>query len=202
MTRGISINDLPPEVRACAVDQCERPLHGRGLCAMHLQRLRRRGGVPPRPSLEERIWSKIDTSGGPVACWPWLDHRCIEGYGKFWVDRSQTSAMAHRVAYELVLGPIPVGMTIDHRCHTEALRAGLCPGGRSCLHRRCCNPDHLDPVTHADNVLRGAGPPSLNARKTHCIRGHPLSGANVIVRFDGKGRGCRACEAGRRRRSA
>jgi hypothetical protein len=66
--------------------------------------------------------------------------------------------LAHRAAYELHVGPIPAGLTLDHLCRKPW----------------CCNPDHLDPVTMTVNVLRNDSPPSRNARKTHCPNGHPL----------------------------
>jgi hypothetical protein len=58
---------------------------------------------------------------------------------------------AHRYAFELVHGPVPAGHTLDHRCHTDDL---ACAGGRRCRHRRCVRPDHLEPVTGADNLRR------------------------------------------------
>jgi hypothetical protein len=97
---------------------------------------------------------------------------------------------AHRVAYELAVGPIPAGLHLDHLCHTAD---ASCPGGVACLHRRCVNPYHLEPVTSAENTLRGG-----NARKTHCANRHEFTEANT--RTDGRQRHCRACERERSRR--
>jgi hypothetical protein len=75
-------------------------------------------------------------------------------------------AEKHRISYEIFVGKIPEGMVIDHLCRTPA----------------CVNPKHLEPVTIAENTFRGTGMCARNHHKTHCKRGHSLSGENVIVR--------------------
>lgn len=94
------------------------------------------------------------------------------------------SILAHRFAYELAHGSIPEGMTIDHKCRV----------------RHCVRPSHLEPVTGKVNILRGESPSAKNARKTHCIRGHPLFGDNLIIRSDNDGRRCRTCQRASERR--
>lgn len=84
--------------------------------------------------------------------------------------------LVHRKVYELLVGPIPDGMTIDHLCRN----------------RKCCNPDHLEVVTMRENVLRGTGPTAEKYRQTHCIRGHLLSGDNLYITPQGR-RECREC---------
>ena len=103
-----------------------------------------------------------------------------KGYGRFWIGDKHIPA--HRAAYEIVIGPIPTGLTLDHLCRT----------------RPCIWPFHMEPVTSRVNTLRGAGLPAVNAIKTHCKRGHLFDEENTR-RFpmpSGRfGRGCRACQA-------
>ena len=89
-------------------------------------------------------------------------------------------AMAHRVAYEALIGPIPKGLCLDHLCRV----------------RYCVNPAHLEPVTVRENVLRGISPPAVNARKRLCKNGHALSGRNLYLktRYGWPGRECRTCK--------
>lgn len=128
---------------------------------------------------DERFWSKVDRRG-PDECWPWTGALSPKGYGKFRGADGRTK-QAHRVAYELAVGPIPAGMTIDH------VRS------RGCIHRHCVNPAHLEPVTMGVNVLRGEGPSAQHARATHCPQGHAYSGKNLYVRPSNGGRECRTC---------
>ncbi len=59
---------------------------------------------------------------------------------------------AHCAFYEHHVGLVPRGMTLDHLCHTHT---PSCPGGTDCPHRRCCNPEHMEPVSRGDNARRG-----------------------------------------------
>ena len=95
----------------------------------------------------------------------------------------------HRFVYRALVEPIPDGKEIDHRCHNVD---PSCPSDASCLHRRCVNPDHLEAVTHRENMDRS--PNSLAAKnrlKTHCPHGHPYDKDNT--RMTAHGRACRAC---------
>jgi len=99
-----------------------------------------------------------------------------------WIDqdgyiRTSYGRAVHRIAWERANGPIPGGLQIDHLCRN----------------RWCANVDHMELVTIRENVLRGMGISAMNARKTHCLRGHPLSGENLKMTPDGR-RQCRACE--------
>lgn len=119
-------------------------------------------------------------------CWLWPGAKNGVGYGV--VGRGGKhggNAYVHRVTYEHFVGPIPKGMVLDHLCRV----------------RRCCNPRHLEPVTHRINLLRGFGPSAINADKTHCPQQHEYDSANTYFYPDG-GRRCRACarEDQRRRR--
>lgn len=181
--------------RTCSVEGCDRRHYGRGWCNTHYQRwyfhgdplktLRIRGDLP------ERLTDKftIEQSG----CWQWKKPG-DDGYGLVrWAGRKQP---AHRVMYELAVGPVPEGAELDHTCHsTDA----SCLGG-PCLHRSCVNPEHLEPVTPLVNVERSMRN-NCQARKTHCPRGHAYSAANTYVSPQGD-RMCRTCrQAADRRRS-
>lgn len=136
--------------------------------------------------IAEVFWSRV-RRGSPDECWHWVGTK-VRGYGYFYVG-DRYVAQAHRWSYEQARGPIADGLQIDHLCHTRTL---ACAGGKSCAHRGCVNPDHLEPVSLAENVLRGRGASATNARKTECKRGHALSGENL---YAWKGhRVCRACQ--------
>lgn len=125
----------------------------------------------------QMFWSRVDKTDG---CWLWNGTVRGDGYGIFCRDRK--AILVHRHAYELVQGPIPEGLTLDHLCRV----------------RNCVNPDHLDPCPAGTNVLRGYGPPARNARKSSCKRGHLFTKENTYT-FGGS-RSCRACQAMRARR--
>lgn len=101
--------------------------------------------------------------------------------------------LAHRYAYELLVGPISEALTIDHTCHNGS----GCEGGRLCIHRRCVNPADFEVVTLAVNVLRGESPPARNKRKTTCPRGHPYDAVNTYVNPGSGWRLCRTCQRDR-----
>jgi len=147
----------------------------------------------PRPSAEDRFWAKVaKTDDG---CWTWTGANARGGYGSY-KTRARTFR-AHRYAYEAVRGPIPAGLYLDHLCHNAD---PTCPGGDTCKHRRCVNPDHLEPVTPHENVLRGLATAALNAAKTHCPQGHEYTPENTyrIKPSPNKHHGARSCRACRR----
>lgn len=113
----------------------------------------------------------------------WLGYRKPNGYGEMGIGRKVF--LAHRVAYELFVGPIPDGMTLDHKCRERA----------------CVNPDHLEPVTNRENILRGISPSAQNAHATHCTQGHPFDDENTYSytwdRTGQKARICKACNLAR-----
>ncbi|MGN7160856.1 HNH endonuclease signature motif containing protein [Sphingomonas sp. SAFR-052] len=108
-------------------------------------------------------------------CWVWTGGISRQGYGR--VKVRGRDYKAHRFSWETFKGPIPDNLTIDHLCKNKA----------------CVNPDHLEPVTSRENILRSDGASAVNARKTHCNAGHPFSGDNLYML-----RGNRICrECGR-----
>lgn len=115
----------------------------------------------------EQFWN-----GAP--CWLWTAHKIEKGYGIFHFERRDMPA--HRFSYEYHIGKIPEGLTIDHLCRV----------------RNCVNPAHMEPVTNRVNGLRGFSVSALNARKTHCPRGHELAGNNLKVNHLGR-RFCAIC---------
>ena len=127
-------------------------------------------------------------------CWLWVGHRNRTGYGQFHSQRR--TVQAHRLAYETLVGPIPIGLQSDHLCHGADANCG---GGDGCLHRACVNPSHLEPVTGRENVLRGNTIIARCAAATACPSGHPYDASNTYITPLGK-RDCRVCrqEAGQR----
>lgn len=140
-----------------------------------------------------RFWSRVDRRG-PDDCWPWTGPVAPQGYGVTYAGGKRQGA--HRVAYQLNVGPIPPGLCIDHLCHNADPLCGL---DNDCPHRRCCNPAHLEATTSQMNSLRGNTMAARNAAKTHCPYGHPYDDANTRVAPD-RGRRCRICDCDRKRR--
>lgn len=130
--------------------------------------------------LTNRFWDKVDKNG-PNGCWVWTACVGKDGYGRFGYDGN--TQLAHRLAYQAIIGEIPSDLQCDHICRNRA----------------CTNPDHIELVTAKVNTLRGVGISAVNARKTHCKRGHPLSGDNLYVMPRGK-RQCRECHRIKSRR--
>lgn len=162
-------------------------------------------GNRPVPAIE-RILRRLAIPDDPAACWLWPGSLNTEGYGQIQTgsrsDGTRRPDRVHRVIYEALVGTIPEGLEIDHRCHNDAVVRSECSGGATCPHRRCCNPRHLETVTRQANILRGLVP-ITNGRwqraKTRCPAGHPYDEANTRI-WHGK-RSCRACKiTGDRRR--
>ncbi len=135
--------------------------------------------MKPTPILD-RLMSHIEINPN-TGCWEWTAST-NKGYGQ--ININQKMVQVHRLMYELKRGPIPPGLDLDHLCRVA----------------RCANPEHLEPVTHRENLLRGIGWSGVNSRKTHCKNGHPLSDDNVIWRNGRHGRECRICRLESKRR--
>lgn len=121
-----------------------------------------------------------------TGCWHATKRVGVDGYAR--VYRRGHYVMSHRAAYELFVGPIADGLTVDHLCHNDD---ESCLGGTSCMHRRCVNHAHLGLATMRENTLRGKTLAAANAAKTHCPRGHAYAEGTRV---------CRICERARCRR--
>lgn len=177
----------------CSILDCGRPVKSRGLCSMHYQRARINYQPPTQheiwQSLLRRFWEQVNKNGpipsnrpelGP--CWIWRGKPHAGGYGR--IASQHHTYPAHRLSYEIAKGPMPDDLVPDHLCCNPI----------------CVNPDHLEAVTEAVNILRGTSPWGLNSRKTHCPRGHAYDEHNTRM-YDGR-RFCRACEHERGQRRA
>lgn len=124
-----------------------------------------------------RVLVDVDTG-----CWLWTGAANLYSYGVIGNgDRSDLVTLVHRAAYEDLVGPIPEGLDLDHLCRN----------------RICCNPDHLEPVTRAENVARGDHAKCWADELETCKRGHPWVPENT--RYSAKQRHCRTCERARKR---
>jgi hypothetical protein len=150
--RALRSGSLPPErarlphgqTRPCAIADCGRPAHARGLCGAHYLRVWQhadaRSAAPvavrerDRRPLPVRFWSRVDTTGGLSACWPWTRARNGAGYGL--ISQQHRNVSAHRLSWELAHGPIPAGLFVCHTCDNPP----------------CCNPMHLWLGTSSDNL--------------------------------------------------
>lgn len=164
----------------------------RGMCDKHYMRWWKYGDPLARKMLfgsaEERFWHYVNKRG-PDECWPWGGTIRENGYGQIWADGKTTAP--HIVAYRLAGKIVPDGLELDHLCHDPA----ICTPGKTCPHRRCCNPDHLEAVPRIVNTLRSGAPSAVNARKDACSRGHLFDDANTgwSVNRDRPRRYCRTC---------
>ncbi len=165
--------------RVCSIETCSKPAASRGWCWTHYLRWRKYG---------DPMFTKYRNDMTPLerwhdsyemmasGCWEWRRGRDTAGYGRF-ADETRVGRAAHRWGYERLVGPIPEGLDLDHLCRN----------------RPCVNPEHLEPVTRQENLLRGNTLSARNAAKTRCPNGHPYSGENLYVSPSG-GRRCRTCD--------
>lgn len=129
--------------------------------------------MAPRASISERLAAGSAIAAG-TGCIDWTRSIRRDGYGRIFVGGA--ARLAHKIAYEVEHGPVRPGLHLDHLCRNP----------------KCINPDHLEPVSPRENIIRGVGPTAINAAKTHCKHGHEFSPSNTYV--NGKGnRSCRAC---------
>jgi hypothetical protein len=130
------------------------------------------------PEVADKLIARSVVDG---SCRRWTGAHNSRGYGLVCFDGG--SHLVHRVAYELWVGPIPDGLTIDH------VRE------RGCVHKDCFEPAHLEAVTNAQNTRRS------RERITHCPQGHQYTPENTITKRvgDGQRRSCRVCANAARR---
>ena len=164
-------------MQTCTVADCTADIFvkSRGLCRKHYHRWWRTGN-PLQAHYDrasgtpiERWWAKVEKGDG---CWPWRASLDSHGYGQFDVttDDKHKNHRAHRWGYQQLVRVLAADETLDHLCRNHA----------------CVRPDHLEPVSNAENVRRGeAG--KRNADKTHCPKGHEYDGVDKSGRF------CVAC---------
>lgn len=140
--------------------------------------------------VKDRFWDKVEKLG-PDECWPWKAAKDPRGYGRIGGDRRRSSGkraveLAHRIAYQLEIGDVPLGLFVCHRCDNPT----------------CCNPAHLFLGTCKDNnqdMYAKGRDANQHSGRTHCQRGHAFDAFNTYI--DSRGhRVCKACAAAHHRR--
>ena len=123
----------------------------------------------------ERFWDFVFYEPN-CGCWLYAGDDNGHGYGLFNLHGHRV--YAHRFAYEQLVGPVPSGLEIDHKCAV-----------------RCCvNPEHLEAVTGAENVRRAAARGAYDRPlPDRCIRGHPFDSENTRIAYGKNGRPRRVC---------
>jgi hypothetical protein len=170
---------------SCYIEGCTDPVFvkSRGWCKKHYTRWHRTGD--PLDAKYDRVngtpeqrWLAKANVGKRFECWIWTGGLDKKGYGQFdtTTDGEHRNHRAHLWGFEHFVRPLEPGEELDHLCRVHA----------------CVNyEEHLDPVTHAENVARGESG-VRNASKTHCPRGHPYDEENTRITKRGS-RECREC---------
>ena len=160
----------------CYEQGCFKPVIAQYRCSRHYSHYRYHGGR----TLDhlDRMFTRILVNEN--GCWVWQGHKDKHGYGRTNIGNGKIRN-THVLFYEMLLGNIPKGLELDHLC----------------MNQSCVNPDHLEPVTHAENLKRWGE----SLRITHCLEGHEYDSQNTYTNKLGR-RICRKCsnEAGKRYR--
>jgi len=151
--------------------------NAQGYARITLRRDGHKSSVSVHRLVAEALWfyAHVDKTND---CWLWTGSKYPNGYGRF--NSGYEVHLAHRWSYEHSLGEVPDGAVLDHLCRV----------------RHCVRPDHLEPVTQQENLLRGEGVAAKNAAKSTCPNGHPYDSKR------GHARACSICDAERRKSDA
>ena len=106
-------------------------------------------------SVRPWLWKKQIVINEQTGCWDWVGTKCPDGYGK--VNFYGTDVSAHQLLWRLFCGSVEAGKEIHHKCHNRA----------------CCNPAHLEPVTHSENVARSVARRIAKGERTKHYRKRP-----------------------------
>lgn len=163
----------------CSVLDCSKPVKSRNLCSMHYERQRLHGDT----SRSRRKYSHHDpielfashVEFSPTGCWNWTASTNEQGYGQFTLNGVKIGA--HRAGWILLVGELEPWQQIDHLCRNH----------------HCVSPDHLEPVTCRENLLRGDTHAARNNAKTEYIHGHQFTSDNIIWKRSQNGRPKRVC---------
>lgn len=180
-----------PETRLCTIEGCNNKHRSKGLCNKHYCRNRNHGSPDIvkyeyiRGTLDERFWARVEKTDN---CWLWTGRISPKGYGQF--DLEDRSITAHRMSWIMANGEIPEELEVNHLCHTRE-----CMLGDNCPHRACIRIEHLEIISHAENVRKGnAGyyeRKIFRPKKTYCINGHEYTLENTAQYKNS--RVCRIC---------
>lgn len=134
--------------------------------------------LPP----EERVLSKVDKERIGTGCWIWTASQSKLGYGRlgYKIEDKKRTLLAHRVVWVMNKGPIPDWAELDHLCRNPS----------------CVNPNHLEPVTHVQNLLRSPAAKFKSHVEMRCTNGHQLTPDNTRIinhRNGTQSRRCREC---------
>jgi hypothetical protein len=189
-------HELTPENTYCGSSggrncrECRRRLDREAKRRRRARLAAQRKRPPVILGLPARVWARLvpKDCGYETPCLVWTGTLSADGYGVVGIGRRQFKV--HRLVYEAVRGPMPEHDGNGKRIVSDHL----------CRHHACANPEHIEPVTDAVNVMRGESFSPANAAKTHCDSGHEFTPDNTAIDAEGY-RICRICRRIRGRKS-